>query len=684
MLMVAGQYHYLANRYPGAGGLYNYIKNIFGYDRAFLVAWFLFLAYISIFWANATSIPLFARYFLRNLFSVGYMYTLFGYEVYIGEALVTLAVIVIVALLSIKSKKTAANSMVWFTLLFTVGITVCFAVAMANQGGSGMSMKPAFVPGKSELGQVARIAFISPWAFIGFESISHSTEECRFRQSNMFKVLLSSLAVTTALYVFVILLSVSAYLEGCTDWLDYINRLDEFDGIEGLPAFYAAYHYMGNAGVFILMASLLALVLSSLIGIMHAVSRLCYSVAQDGILSKRFEKLNDKQIPVNAIILVVLVSVPVLFIGRTAISWIVDITTMGATIIYGFASLAVFYASKQDRSRKYRVISLICLVIMVMFLIVLMVPGIFSDHTIETETYVLIATWSVLGLLFFNSVIQKDHARNFGKAVIVWVALLVFILMMAMTLSTRINETRKNAVVDDIGGYMAHMTDNGILATEQREFLEIQRTRLIDADDLSILIVFGLFGLSLTVLLINYHSMQKWEKKMADERDKAHILAFTDPLTGVNSKYAFNVQESALDKKIADGIEAEIGVVVCDVNGLKKINDTFGHKAGDEYILSACKMLCDYYRYSQVFRVGGDEFIVLLKGEDYKLRDEVLRAINKKIEKNIKTGKVVFSLGMAIYEPKTDTSFREIFTRADTLMYERKMQLKNMGAITRE
>ena len=147
----------------------------------------------------------------------------------------------------------------------------------------------------------------------------------------------------------------------------------------------------------------------------------------------------------------------------------------------------------------------------------LMVAGIFSDHTIETETYVLIATWSVLGLLFFNSVIQKDHARNFGKAIIVWVALLVFILMRAMTLSTRINETRKNAVVDDIGVYMAHMTDNGILATEQREFLEIQRTRLIDADDLSILIVFGLFGLSLTVLLINYHSMHKWEKKMADE-----------------------------------------------------------------------------------------------------------------------------------------------------------------------
>ena len=99
MLLVAYHYHFLANRYPGTGGLYNYVKYIFGYDRAFLVAWFMFLVYISIFWANATSIPLFARYFLQNVFSVGYLYTIFGYEVYLEEVLVTLAAIALVAVL---------------------------------------------------------------------------------------------------------------------------------------------------------------------------------------------------------------------------------------------------------------------------------------------------------------------------------------------------------------------------------------------------------------------------------------------------------------------------------------------------------------------------------------------------------------------------------------------------------
>ena len=171
--------------------------------------------------------------------------------------------------------------------------------------------------------QVLRIAFISPWAFIGFETVSHSSEEYRFRHSRMFRILVISTVVTTALYIFVILMSVTAYPEGCSGWLDYISRLDEFDGIAGLPAFYAANRYLGQTGVNILMASLLSLVLTSLIGMLRALGRLCYAVAKDGILPERFARLNDRQIPVNAILLVLVVSLPIPFLGRTAIGWIV-------------------------------------------------------------------------------------------------------------------------------------------------------------------------------------------------------------------------------------------------------------------------------------------------------------------------------------------------------------------------
>ena len=684
MLMVSNNYHFLANRYPGTGGLYNYVKLVFGYDRAFLIAWFMFLIYISIFWANATSIPLFARYFLHGIFKKGYLYTIFGYDVFLGETLVTLLVMWLVGLLCMKSKKATARIMVVMVLLFTIGITVCFAAAMSGHGSSGMTMSPAFIPDTGVLRQVVRIAFVSPWAFIGFETVSHSAAEYRFRHSNMFRVLVISVTVTTALYIFVLLLSVSAYPEGCSGWLDYISRLDEFEGISGLPAFYAANYYLGPAGIHILMVSLLSLVLTSLIGMLRALSRLCYAVAQDRILPGRFTRLNDKQIPVNTILLVLLVSTPIPFLGRTAIGWIVDTTTIGATIIYGFASIAVFKASGQEGIKKDRLISGICLFILAAFAIFLLFPSAFADYTLATETYVLMAAWSLLGLLYFHRVIRKDHARHFGKAIIVWLALLVFIVLMAMTWAERINEERENVIIEEISNYMDGTAGPEILEKDKDEFLAVQLRRLHDADNTSVLVIVGLFGLSLIVMLNNYLYMQKWEKQASRERDEARTVALTDSLTGVKNKHAFLLSQKQIDASIRERTADEFAVVVCDLNGLKVINDTLGHQAGDEFILRASRMICDIFQHSPVYRTGGDEFVVILHGRDYLIRNELVLTLHDRSVEHISKKDVVISGGLSDYRQGTDSNFHDVFERADALMYEEKKLLKSMGSISRD
>ena len=684
MLMVADHYTFLGKRYPGTGGLYEYIKNVFGYDRAFLVAWFMFLTYISIFWANATSIPLFARYFLRGAFKIGYLYTIFGYEVYLVEAIVTIAAIALIGLLCMRSREATARIMVILVLVFTVGITFCFAAAMLGLRKSSFTMEPAFVPDAGALGQVIRIAFLSPWAFIGFESVSHSAPEFRFRQSKLFRILVISLIVTTALYIFIVLMSVSVYPEGCASWLDYIRRLSEFEGIAGLPAFYAANHYLGPTGVRILMASLLALVITSLIGMLRTVGRLCYAVAQDGILPEQYAQLNDKQVPANAILLAVLLSLPIPFLGRTAIGWIVDTTTIGAVILYGFVSVAVFKVSGKEGCKRNRFVSGICLFILVAFLLFLLFPSIFSDYTIETETYVLIAIWSIIGLVFFNSVIRKDHARKFGKAVIVWIALLAFIVLMAMTWAERLNEARENDIVDEISVYIDDVAGGESTAEDKDSFLNVQRVRLHDADNTSVLVIAGLFAMSLSVMLINYSTTRKWEKKAAEERDEARTAAFTDPMTGVKSKHAFLLSEKQYDSAIQEKTAHPFAIAVCDVNGLKVINDTLGHKAGDEYIIKASRMICDIFQHSPVYRTGGDEFVVIMTGRDYLIRKELVLALHDRSVEHISTNDVVISGGLSDYRPGEDVSFHDVFERADELMYEEKKLLKGMGSITRE
>ena len=160
-------------------------------------------------------------------------------------------------------------------------------------------------------------------------------------------------------------------------------------------------------------------------------------------------------------------------------------------------------------------------------------------------------------------------------------------------------------------------------------------------------------------------------------------MANTDSLTGLRNKHAFSEYETSLDKSIRDKAIENVAVVVCDINGLKHVNDTLGHAAGDKLIKDASVMLCEYFSHGAVFRTGGDEFVIVLKGKGFDTRDEVMDEFNRKVESNISTGDVVVSIGCSTLT-EGDEQLNDIFKRADNRMYERKKELKAMGAITRD
>ena len=197
MLLVCWNYHYLANRYPEGTGVYFFTKNVFGYDPAFLISWYVFLLYSSIFWANATAVPLFARYIFGDVFRVNYLYTIFGYEIYLGEVLLTAAVIGLTVLLMIISKKATARAMIGLVAIFVIGITVCFVVGIVRFLSGSAGFEPGFAPDGLPLAQIARIASISPWAFIGFESVTHSSTKFKFSKKRVFSVLALSIIIST-------------------------------------------------------------------------------------------------------------------------------------------------------------------------------------------------------------------------------------------------------------------------------------------------------------------------------------------------------------------------------------------------------------------------------------------------------------------------------------------------------
>ena len=167
-------------------------------------------------------------------------------------------------------------------------------------------------------------------------------------------------------------------------------------------------------------------------------------------------------------------------------------------------------------------------------------------------------------------------------------------------------------------------------------------------------------------------------EKQENRLQSVERLARLDELTGIKNKNAFSENVKEIDKLInSDDIDPEFGVIMCDINDLKRINDTRGHSFGDEAIQSACRMICEIFEDSSVYRVGGDEFVVILAGEDYANRESLLDKLKKESASNgrYRTGPVV-ACGMAKYNPGVDRSFQEVYNRADGRMYANKTELK--------
>ncbi len=173
------------------------------------------------------------------------------------------------------------------------------------------------------------------------------------------------------------------------------------------------------------------------------------------------------------------------------------------------------------------------------------------------------------------------------------------------------------------------------------------------------------------------HDLDQTQKK-AEQLEQA---ANKDALTGIRNKAAYDEEV----KKVVWDLESgnkKFGVVMIDLNYLKRINDTFGHDKGNIAIIRLCKLVCLVFSHSPVFRIGGDEFVVILRNNDYKNVQSLVSAFNVELLKIDQTPdlspweKTSAALGYALFDESVDTSYDNVFRRADKAMYERKKEMK--------
>lgn len=157
-------------------------------------------------------------------------------------------------------------------------------------------------------------------------------------------------------------------------------------------------------------------------------------------------------------------------------------------------------------------------------------------------------------------------------------------------------------------------------------------------------------------------------------------LAYRDPLTGVKNKTAYLEVANNMDE-LARLKRPEFAVIVFDINGLKNVNDTYGHDFGDILIADTCKIICHTFKQTPIYRIGGDEFVALLENDDYKNSIQLLNQLQKDIdaynEQPHNTIKISVAKGIAVYSEATDYTFQDVFKRADNAMYYNKAKMKS-------
>ena len=539
ILVITWNLQAMIQKSPDAGGLYTFEKRVGGRDLGFLAFWFILLTYMAILWANMTSLPLFARFFLGNTFQFGFHYQIFGYEVWLGEVLLSTCAAVLIGLLCAKSVRLPNRIMVVFAVIFATSFTACAVIALFRHESS-FSYAPLYTEGSSAFVQIVRIAAISPWAFIGFENVSHFSEEYAFPIKKIRGILLCSVLATTLFYLLVSALSISAYPPEYESWLAYIQDMGNLSGIKAVPAFYAAQHYLGDAGVATLMLALFGVILTSLIGNMLALSRLLYAAGREGEAPRILSRLSDRGIPANAIFAVVAVSAVVPFLGRTAIGWIVDVTTLCATIIYGLISHAVYVSSKRDGERAGMCTGIVGIVLMVCFALLLLVPGLLPFDAMATESYFLFIVWALLGLAYFRQ-LRRERGRGYGRSAVVWVSLLVLVLFASVMWVSRATGHAANQAIEHIYQYHqdhpGHDTSDDSIRRRE-EYLQEQAEQISRTNTMYSAVSLGMFFLSLGIMLDSFRENRELGQQLtAAEREAQAAKEIAELKDSINSLF---------------------------------------------------------------------------------------------------------------------------------------------------
>ncbi|GAB3677723.1 APC family permease [Salinisphaera aquimarina] len=401
MMMIGVSYGFLIKICPVAGGEFSYAYLGFGRVHAFICGWFLTLGYMAIVALNASAMALLAKFIVPDIANIGLLYSVAGWDVYLGEIVIASLVLIVFAWLNTRGASLSGKTQFFFCVVLIVGAVLVTLGMLFSPQTSFSNLEPLFKPGVPAWSAIAAIVAIAPWAFVGFDNIPQAAEEFDFAPSKAFMLIIIALAMAAVHYSILIIATGLAM-----PWTDLVSQGSIWGTGDAIQS------VLGSVGLGVLALAVCMGIFTGLNGFYISSSRLMFAMSRARILPPVFGKLHPThRTPTAGIVFTCVICLFAPWFGRDVLLWIVDMSATGVTIAYFYTCAAAYRCFKWTPdspgldyegcvSPARKVLSLIGALSGLSFLGLLLIPG--SPGFLSEPSWIALGLWAALGVVFYG------------------------------------------------------------------------------------------------------------------------------------------------------------------------------------------------------------------------------------------------------------------------------------------
>ena len=401
MVIIALNYHYLCNLYPSMSGIYNLVKVSGNRRQAFASSWAIGLAHLCCIPLNARALGMLVRTILEEFLHVEFRTYFFQSNTLLVEAIVVVGALMLFGFINIRGLRQTALIQTIGAVVLLGGIVLILIASIFTSDGGSRSFSPAYYPGTNASHAFMGIFIMTPWAFVGFDSLSNATTEMNFPLKKLGKIMIISVACGTFAYLANIYSALLGMPAGFSSWPEYVDRLRGMSGVAGYPVALAAKKAMGKIGTLVFFASCVSATLTGLVGFFASMSRLIFQMANDGALPTFLGKTHAKYgTPVNAVKMVVILAL-LLSLARSAFDYIEELASVATAVGYGYCSLAALLNAMQNEDRGYVLTGVMGLLLSLFSVFFQLVPVDGLSSAISEEAMICVIAWVFIGIVLY-------------------------------------------------------------------------------------------------------------------------------------------------------------------------------------------------------------------------------------------------------------------------------------------